>query len=255
LPFNGGGKSVGIYQVEITNEGDSVADSLTGLVRIPAATIDNQRVSGPGALPIEAKAEGDTVRLSAPSLNPTETIHRSILASSPTALPTGPEVSIRATGISGSRRAPGGSRASTISFVPTLLLATATAAVMLLVQLLLRRRRDGRNLAPQQGWGKVANFFWLGHDLSWTAGAARSWGNRDRILHGLRQCKHHASEVGLANATPCRDLDNLDLAVRKMTDADLTAQSRPAIADKVNGLLEGFGQLAQAQQPGFKAGP
>jgi hypothetical protein len=47
----------------------------------------------------------------------------------------------------------------------------------------------------------------------------------------------------------------LDLAVRKMADADLTAQSRSGIAAKVNGSLDGFGRLALAQQPGFKAGP
>jgi hypothetical protein len=176
LPFNGGGRSVGIYQVDITNEGDAAADSLTGSVRIPAATIDNQRVSGPGALLIDAKAEGDTVRLSAPSLNPTETIRLSILASSPTTLPTEPEVSVRATGISGFRRVPGGYRANTISFLPTLLIATGAAVVMLLLQLVFRHRREGYNPAAQQGWSKVANVFWLGHDLLWTATAARSGG-------------------------------------------------------------------------------
>jgi hypothetical protein len=232
-----------------------VADSLTGSVRIPAAAIDNMRVSGPGALPIDAKAEGDTVRLSATSLNPTETIHLSILASSPTVLPTEPEVSVRATGISGFRRTLGGCRPSTISFIPTLLIATATAALMLLLQFAFRRRREGYNPAPQEGWSKVANVFWLGHDLHWTASAAGSWGNRERILHGLRQCKHHASEVGLTNTGPYQDLDNLDLGVRKMADGDLTAQSRPNIVAKANGLLTGFGGLARVQQPDFKAGP
>jgi hypothetical protein len=255
LPFNGGGRNVGIYQVEITNEGDAVAEGLTGSVRVPAATIDNQRVSGPGALLIDAKADGDTVRLSAPSLNPTETIHLSILASSAATLPSEPEVSVRAIGTSGIRRVPGGRRANTISFRPTLLIATGTAAVMMLLQLVFRRRREGYNAATQQGWSKAADVFWLGHDLHWTASAARSWGNRERILHGLRQCRHHASEIGLASTPPCQDLDSLDLAVGKMTDADLTAQSRPDIAAKVNGSLDGFGRLAQAQQPGFKAGP
>src|SRR6266536_4099064 len=32
LPFNGDGKNVGIYQLDITNEGDSVAEGLTEYV-------------------------------------------------------------------------------------------------------------------------------------------------------------------------------------------------------------------------------
>jgi hypothetical protein len=150
---------------------------------------------------------------------------------------------------------PGGHRANGISFLPTLFVTTASAAVMLLLQFVFRRRRAVYKPPDQQGWSRVANVFWLGHDLHWTASAARSWGNRDRILHGLRRCKHHASEIGLANEAPCRDLDNVDLAVHKMTDADLTAQSRPDIATKVNGPLDGFGRLVRAQQPGFKADP
>ncbi len=255
LPFNGGGKNVGIYQVEVTNEGDAAADSLTGLVRVPAASIDNQRVSGPGALPIEAKVEGDTLRFSAPSLNPGETIRLSILASSPMGLPTEPEVSVRATGVSGFRRASGGSRADAISFVPTLVIATATAVVMLLLQLVFRRRRDGHNPAPQQGWAKAANVFWLGHDLLWSKNAAASWGNRERILHGLRQSRHHASEVGLSDTDAFRRLDSVDLAVRNMADAGLTAQSRPGIAAQIEQLLYAFGKLAGESQPGFRPGP
>lgn len=119
LPFNGEGKNVGIYQLEIANRGDSVAEGLTGSVRIPTATIDNHRVvTSPAALPVEAKAEGDIVRLSALSLNPTETIHLSILASSSSALPIEPDVSVRANGVTGVRQVAGISRTMPFSFFP-----------------------------------------------------------------------------------------------------------------------------------------
>jgi len=40
-----------------------------------------------------------------------------------------------------------------------------------------------------------------------------------------------------------------------MADGDLTIQSRPGIAARVDGLLQAFSDLAKAQQPEFKAGP
>ena len=252
LPFNGGGKNVGIYQVDVTNEGDAVADALTGSMRIPGATIDNQRVSGPGALPIDVKTEGDTVHLSAPSLNPAETIHVYILASSTTPLPAEPDVSVRATGVSAFRRALRTSPAARFSFVPALSTATASVALMLLLQFAFGRRGVVDDAASQKGWRKAADVFWLGHDLHWTRTAANSWGNRERILHGLRQSKHHASEIGLTDTKASQDLENLNLTVTRMTDGDLTTQSRPGMAAKVDGLLQAFGNLAKAQQPGFR---
>jgi hypothetical protein len=255
LPFNGGGKNVGIYQIDVTNEGDAAADALTGSMRILGATIDNERVSAPGALPVDAKAEGDTVYLSAPSLNPTETIHVSILASSTTPLPIEPDVSVRATGVSAFRRVRGTSAPPRFSLLPVLATATTSLALMLALQFAFRRRANVDYVASRGGWRKVANVFWLGHDLHWARTAANSWGNRERILHGLRQSKHHASEIGLAGTKACQDLENLNSSVTKMADGDLTIQSRPGIAARVDGLLQAFSDLAKAQQPEFKAGP
>jgi hypothetical protein len=262
LPFNGGGKNVGVYQVEISNEGDSAAEDITGTVRIPGATVDNQRVSGPAALQVDAKTEGDTVRLAAPSLNPTETIDLSVLASAPTALPTTPEVSVRAKGLSALRKERGTPMRAALSIPWTALVASAAVLVMLLLQFMLRKGGAGRgpSSAPASspalgGWKKAANVFWLGHDLLWSKSAASSWGNRERILHGLRQSKHHASEVGLSDTDAYRRLESVDLAVRKMGDADLTAQSRPGLAAQIEQSLYAFGKLAGESQPGFKPGP
>lgn len=255
LPFSGGGRNVGIYQVEITNEGNAAAETVTGSLRIAGATIDNQRVFGPGALSVDAKAEGDTLHLSTPSLNPAETIHVSILASSGTTLPTEPDVSARATGVSASRRVPGASPAPRFSLFSVISTATASVALMLLLQLLFLRRRGGDVTVPRKGWTRAADVFWLGHDVHWTRSAANSWGKRENLLHGFRQSKHHASEIGLTGTKAYQDLENLNQTVTKMTDAELTPQSRPGIASKVDGLLQGFGDLAKAQQPGFRPGP
>lgn len=253
LPFNGEGKNVGIYQLEIANEGDNVAEGVTSSVRIPMATIDNHRVTSPGALPIETNVEGDTVRLSAPSLNPTETIHLSILASSSTTLPGEPEVSVRAKGVTGVRRALGTSRTVPVSFFSTLVIATAAVIVMLCLQLIFRRGRKSGSV-PEGGWRNVANVFWLGHDLLWTAQGATT-SPREGILHGLRHCKHHAGQIGLANTDAYREMDILESTARKLTDRDLNPQWRAGFSAKVNELLATFGRLAASQQPGFEPGP
>src|SRR5437899_10975323 len=62
LPFNGGGKNVGIYQVDVTNEGDAVAEALTGWMRISRATIDNRRLCVPVSWSLDVKGDGDGVR-------------------------------------------------------------------------------------------------------------------------------------------------------------------------------------------------
>jgi hypothetical protein len=248
LPFNGAGKNVGIYEIEIANEGDSAAEEITGTIRIPGAAIDNQRASGPDALFVDTKTAGDTVRVSASSLNPGEKIGLSVLSSSPTPLPTIPEVSVRAKGLSALRKDRSTPISAPRSIPSTIVIASISVLVMLLLQFLLRKGKAS-------GWRKPANVFWLGHDLLWSRNAASSWGNRERILHGLRQSKHHASEIGLSNTEAYQRLDTADLAVRKMADADLTAQSRPKITAQIQESLDAFGKLAAEQQPGFKPSP
>jgi hypothetical protein len=262
LPFNGEGKSVGIYQLEIANEGDSAAEGLTGSVRVPMAVIDNHRVTGPGALPVDIKVEGDVVHLSAPSLNPTETIHLSVLASSSTTLPGNPDVSVRANGVTGVRRLPGTSRMMPISFFPTLLIATLAVALMLLLQFTFRSQKIGSlahkspSVLPDadSGWRKVANVFWLGHDLLWTSNAVLG-ATRERISHGLRQSRHHASQIGLTDTDAYREMDALYTRVGGLSDVQLSQQQRTDLSVGVNGLIGKFGNLARAQQPDFQPSP
>jgi hypothetical protein len=257
LPFNGEGKSVGIYQLEIANEGNNVAEGLTGSVRIPLAIIDNHRVTSPGALPIETKVEGDTVRLSAPSLNPTETIRLSILASSSTTLPGEPVVSVRANGVTGVRRVPGTSRTMPFSFFPTLVIASATVIVMLLLQIISRRRKGGSvadGPIAEGGWRNVANVFWLGHDLLWTSNAASN-ATRERIIHGLRQSRHHAGQIGLTDTDPYREMNAMHSEVGNLSDTNANPQWRADFSRRVSDVIAKLGVLAKAQQPDFEPSP
>lgn len=216
------------------------------------ATIDSYRVAGPGALSIETKVEGDTVRLSAPSLNPIEAVHVSILASSSTTLPADPVVSVRANGVAGVRRVVGTSRTMPVSFFSTFFIASAAVIVMLFLQRILRKGKSGSVQAP--GWRNVANVFWLGHDLLWTSNAALN-ATSERITHGLGQCKHHAGQIGLTETDQYREMDAMFSGVRQLSDTNLNPQWRADFNRRVNGLIAQFGVLVKAQQPDFESSP
>jgi hypothetical protein len=257
LPFNGGGKNVGIYQVDVTNEGDAAADAVTGSMRIPGATIDSERVSGPGALPIDAKAEGDTVHISAPSLNPTEIIRVSILASSSSNLPPQPEVSVRANGVTGIQRLLGSTRRVAPSISSTVIIASAAILLMLLLQIFLRRWRGDSvpETSEQKGWRNVADVFWLGHDLMWTFKQVVGGSPRERILHGLTQSRHHATQIGLATTSAYSKLDSMHSEVNSLADTSVDPQWRTEANKRVTDLIAGFGGLAKLQQPDFEPSP
>ncbi len=53
-------------------------------------------------------------------------------------------------------------------------------------------------------WGNVANVFWLGGDLHWTAQIVLRGSPKERIFHGLRQAYHHISELGYRKVLPER---------------------------------------------------
>src|SRR5579864_3771735 len=52
------------------------------------------------------------------------------------------------------------------------------------------------NIPASVRWDRVADLFWLGADLDWTGQAVLRAAPKERILHGLTQCYHHASQCG-----------------------------------------------------------
>ena len=128
---------------------------------------------------------------------------------------------------------------------------------MLLLQLMSRRRMGGpvaRGPVPEGGWRNVANVFWLGHDLLWTYNAALN-ATRERIVHGLRQSRHHAGQIGLTDTDPYREMEAMYSGVGNLNDTNLSPQWRAAFSGRVNNLIANFGLLAKAQQPDFEPSP
>ena len=264
VPFEGQGKGIGIYQVEVANEGQSAAEGLSASIRIPLATIEKYRITGPGSLPIDGKLEDDVLRFSAPSLNPTEVIHVSILANSVVSLPLQPEVSVRANGITGVEQEQGASSAKSSSFISKLVVASIAVILVLSLEFVFQRRAVNPATAivsvgtddavTTGGWRNVADVFWLGHDLLWTSNATSTM-PRERILHGLRQSRHHAGQIGLTGTEPYRQTQALYSAVELLSDNELGQQRRTELTGRVIALIGTFGSLAKNQQPNFEPNP
>jgi hypothetical protein len=128
IPFQGADGVVGIYQVRIVNDGTRAVDDVQAWMRVAGATIDKQRVIAAPALPAKVQVQGDAIRLDLPNLNPNEAVTLSVLASGKGGLPTRPEVSLRARGVTGKARADGEGKKE--GFLPVWAITAISAATL-----------------------------------------------------------------------------------------------------------------------------
>src|SRR5712692_1324528 len=101
-------------------------------------------------------------------------------------------------------------------------------------------------------WQNVANLFWLGNDFQWMAQIALRGASRQEILHGLKQCSHHASELGLAEDDAGKRLAELKSQVDILPDSSLTAEWRASFAKQVYSVIERVSTLTKAKQGNFR---
>ena len=104
-------------------------------------------------------------------------------------------------------------------------------------------------------WDRVANVFWLGSDLDWTAQTVLRAAPKERILHGLTQSYHHASQCGLANTVPGTHLATLKSQVQAMQESALDRDWRANFAEQLYRISRGFSDLARERQPDFRPSP
>lgn len=102
-------------------------------------------------------------------------------------------------------------------------------------------------------WTKHANLFWLAHDLMWSIDVILRGGEKSKILHGLVQSKHHASELGLA--VSARRLGKLHNYVVALRDEDVTVEEREKIGLELRRITDQLGAIAEAAQPLFHGRP
>jgi len=104
-------------------------------------------------------------------------------------------------------------------------------------------------------WEKSANLFWLGNDLEWTAQTILRGAPKKNIVHGLTQCYHHSSELGLGTTDAGKLLLNLKSQTELLSDADLNRGWRDSFSQRIYKVVHDFGVLANANQPNFRPNP
>jgi uncharacterized membrane protein YeaQ/YmgE (transglycosylase-associated protein family) len=101
VPFSGANGALSIYQVRISNTGKVEVESVVIIVRVPYAQLEQVKASVPPGLNYSENRQSDTVTITVPNLNPTESVQVSVVASATSALPDHPDVSVRAKGVVG----------------------------------------------------------------------------------------------------------------------------------------------------------
>ncbi len=118
-------------------------------------------------------------------------------------------------------------------------------------------RFDAKQISqpPAAKWERVANLFWLGNDLEWTVQTVLRGAPKERIFHGLRQCDHHSSELGLADSAAGKQVSELKSQVESLPEAAFDRQWRNDFAEKMYSVIKGFDILVKMKQPDFRPGP
>jgi hypothetical protein len=104
-------------------------------------------------------------------------------------------------------------------------------------------------------WENVANLFWLGNDLEWTAQTLLRGAPKERILHGLTQCYHHISDIGLAESGPAKHLSLLKSEVASLPEAILDRQWRSIFSERLYVVIRAISDLLRGHQQDFRPGP
>ncbi len=105
-------------------------------------------------------------------------------------------------------------------------------------------------------WENVANVFWLGADLTWTAQSALRGAPKETILHGLTQSYHHISELGLARSEPAKQLSLLKSETAILPETSLDRTWRAAFSEKVYEVTRMINNnMLVPHQPGFQSNP
>jgi len=104
-------------------------------------------------------------------------------------------------------------------------------------------------------WENVANLFWLGSDLDWTAQTALRGAPKERILHGLTQCYHHISDLGLAESAPANRLSLLKSETASLPETTLDREWRSTFSENIYAVIRTIDALLGGQQPWFRPGP
>jgi hypothetical protein len=104
-------------------------------------------------------------------------------------------------------------------------------------------------------WTKVANLYWLSHDVMWTIDALLREAPGKTISHGLTQAFHHLKELGLEHSDLGKTLKRLCEDAELLLAAEWTPKLRIKFAIDLRRVSDQFGRIAESHQSNFDAGP
>jgi hypothetical protein len=112
-----------------------------------------------------------------------------------------------------------------------------------------------KQLSAGPQWQNVGNVFWLGGDLMSTAQFTLRGAPKKRILHLLRQARHHISELGLIDTEPAKHLSLLESETERLPEAALDRDWRITFSARIYDVTRMMEVLLRKQQPGYRPNP
>jgi len=104
-------------------------------------------------------------------------------------------------------------------------------------------------------WENSGNLYWLGHDLMWTIDAVLRGGDRNAILHGLKQSLHHAHALGLSNTSFDARLSKLYSEAENSLLQDWAPQKRLQFVNELSVIRTEIGDLISSHQSDYGRKP
>lgn len=101
----------------------------------------------------------------------------------------------------------------------------------------------------------TGSFYWLGHDLMWTADALLRKGPPEEVSVGLAQARHHLVQIGLEGTPIDVELRTLGELIQQSTDLSLSPSVRDTYASQLGSIIDRIGMTTEALQGNFKAPP
>lgn len=113
----------------MANDGKQEINEILCSIRIPAAKIDQYKVTASPLLDAMVAVTGDTLQMHIANMNPAESVQISMLATGSPRLPARPEVALRGSGVTGTEKAET-TQTAVDSFLPYSSVLVATLAVL-----------------------------------------------------------------------------------------------------------------------------
>lgn len=101
----------------------------------------------------------------------------------------------------------------------------------------------------------IGSFYWLGHDLMWTADVLLRKGPPEEVLVGLAQARHHLVQVGLEGTPIDDELLALGKLIQESDDLSVSPSVRDKYASQLGSIIDRIGMTTEASQGDFKEPP